>query len=329
MKENHLRSLIYTFILSGILFLLAHACGDDNPKLIQERPTLSTSIIENITKTTATSGGAINNDGEAEVTARGICWSTNENPTITDNKTQDGKGTGGFSSTLEELLPNTTYFVRAYATNVIGTAYGNSVTFKTQDGVIDIDGNIYNVVKIGEQFWIKENLKTTKFNDGTPIAMIADDIEWSQQRVPAYCWYNNDKATYGEKYGALYNWQSLKSEKLCPVGWHVASDDEWIILTLFIGNYTGEGHLNAAPKLRATSDWATPGSDEFDFSALPAGKRFYNGDFFSFGETACWWSDYDESTPRRARIIYDKQTYMDLNIYNTLPYGLSIRCVRD
>ena len=106
--------------------------------------------------------------------------------------------------------------------NIAGTIY-NKVT--------DVDGNSYNTVVIGTQTWMAENLKTTRLNDGTSIPLVTSSTTWGTLSTPAYCWYNNDEATNKVTYGALYNWYTAKSGKLCPSGWHIPSDDEWTTLT--------------------------------------------------------------------------------------------------
>ncbi len=122
-------------------------------------PILTTSVVSAITSTSAICGGDISSEGAAPVTARGVCWSTSNDPTIANSSTTDGTGTGVFISNLTGLLTNTVYFVRAYATNSVGTAYGNEVSF-IFGHVTDFDGNIYEIVPIGKQIWMKENLKT-------------------------------------------------------------------------------------------------------------------------------------------------------------------------
>jgi len=169
-------------------------------------PTVTTTVITSTTTTSSISGGNISNDGGAAVISRGVCWGTSSNPTISlPTKTSDGSGTGSFSSAITSLTANTLYYVRAYATNSAGTAYGDEVLLKTYTGTVyDVDGNLYNTVTIGTQVWMVENLKVTKYNDGTDIPNVSNNSSWSSTISPAYCWYNNS-SSYKATYGALYN----------------------------------------------------------------------------------------------------------------------------
>jgi hypothetical protein len=153
-------------------------------------PSLTTTIVSNIATSNASCGGNISDDGGLAVTSRGVCWSTSANPTITDYKTIDGSGMGVFTSSITGLITNTPYYVRAYATNNIGTAYGNQLSFTTNPAnITDIDGNVYNVIRIGTQLWMKENLKTTKYSDGSAIPLVTDYTAWRGLSTPGYCWY--------------------------------------------------------------------------------------------------------------------------------------------
>jgi len=235
-------------------------------------PTLTTTAVSSITQTTATSGGNITTDGGATVTAIGVVWSTTQNPTVETNhgKTTDGSGTGSFTSNLTGLAAGTTYYVRAYATNSVGTSYGNEVSFTAlpaSETVTDADGNTYNTVTIGTQVWMKENLKTTKYADGTAVANVTDNTAWTTAGA-AYAWYDNNisnKATYG----ALYNWYAVDpasngNKNLCPTGWHVPSDAEWTSLTTNLG---GESVAGGKLKEDGTSNWLTPNTGATIYNA--------------------------------------------------------------
>ncbi|MBQ7489410.1 MAG: hypothetical protein IJT51_02690 [Bacteroidales bacterium] len=231
-------------------------------------PTVTTTAASNIGTATATSGGNVTADGGATVTARGVCWSTSHNPTTSNSKTTNGSGTGSFTSSLTGLTSGTTYYVRAYATNSVGTAYGNEVTFTTTtaDGAScgvcqDYDGNTYNTVQIGNQCWMKSNLRTTHYADGSSV-----------QYASFYyaCHYDNLSASsYGYQYSgsaAMKNAASSNAnpsgvQGVCPNGWHLPSKAEWNQLVNYVGSQSqylcGTSGIAAA---LATSGWGDPGS---------------------------------------------------------------------
>jgi uncharacterized protein (TIGR02145 family) len=263
------------------------------PKL----PTLTTVAMSSITSATAIGGGTISNDGGAIITEKGICWNTSPNPTIVNSRTKDGTGSGNYSSTLIGLTANTLYYVRAYATNSVGTAYGtNEVSFTTssiiQNGnLIDVDGNIYNLVTIGTQVWMKQNLKVTKYNDGTAIPNVTDASQWNTLTTGAYCWYGNSSSNK-DPYGALYNWYTVGTGKLCPIGWHVPSQTEWNTLLTYLG---GTDIAGAKLKETGTSHWKSPNTatNESGFNALPGGARALASTgivFWDLGDRGSLWS---------------------------------------
>ena len=177
-----------------------------------------------IQPTTAVAGGWVTEDNGGFVTARGICWSRTTNPTIEDNITTDGADIGSFTSYLTGLSANTTYYIRAYATNSSGTGYGDQIQITTlvdytgQTGTVnDINGNNYPTIGIGSQIWMAENLKTTKFNDGESIPLVTDNTAWINLTAPGYCWYNNNETDFKATYGALYNWYTVNRGRLCPL----------------------------------------------------------------------------------------------------------------
>jgi uncharacterized protein (TIGR02145 family) len=295
-------------------------------------PTVTTTAISNITATAATTGGNVTADGGATVTARGVCYATSENPTIANSTVPSGSGTGSFTSNLTNLAPETVYYVRAYATNSAGTSYSEQRNFTTSnmpDGpgnsITDVDGNTYNTVWINNKQWIKENLKTTKYRDGSNIPNVTDGGTGSVLSTPAYCWYNNDIANK-PTYGALYNWYVINTGILCPAGWHVPTDAEWTALTDYAG-----GESVAGSKLKATSGWDNNGNgtNNYDFSALPGGVRNLTGVFINVGYDGYWWS----STQYDAASLWCRYIYCDTgSVYRysySKRYCFSVRCVRD
>jgi uncharacterized protein (TIGR02145 family) len=206
---------------------------------------------------------------------------------------------------------------------------GNPINNNSSGTVTDADGNVYHTVKIGAQVWTVENLKTTKYNDGTAIPLETDSVTWSNRTTPGYCWYNNDPGTYKSTYGALYNWYAVNTGKLAPIGWHVPTDSEWSVLTTHLG---GASVAGGKLKEAGTTHWASPNTgatNETGFSALPGGSRYSNGAFSSLGFYGSWWS----STALAAPISWYRYMFYgaaDLSRYSYFSAdGLSVRCVKD
>ncbi|MDP4239324.1 MAG: FISUMP domain-containing protein [Bacteroidota bacterium] len=211
----------------------------------------------------------------------------------------------------------------------------------------DADGNNYSVVKIGTQTWMAENLKTTKYNDGTSIPNVTDNIGWVNLLTPAYCWYNNDSTTYKNIYGALYNWYTVNTAKLAPAGWHVPTDAEWTILGnyLLVNGYNYDGTAtgnNYAKSLAATTNWTiytstgAIGNDltknnSTGFSAAPGGSRFDdNGKFDHLGFNGYWWSSTQLSTRDAwTRFMYYDNSLVDRFYCHNFADGYSVRCLKD
>ncbi len=327
----HKKILIVTTIVTTII-LLTFLCYKITEPTLVSAPVLSTTRTSGITASSALTGGNITSDGGATITARGVCWSTNANPTINDHTTTDGTGTGRFSSTITGLIADTTYHVRAYATNSAGTVYGNTVTFNTSsatdDTVADIDGNVYRTVRIGNQVWMAENLRTTRFSDGPPIPCVTDDSAWDGLRTPGYCWYNNDISN-GATYGGMYNWYAVNTGRLAPEGWHVPTKEEWLTLINYLG---GEDAAGGKLKETGTAHWASPNTgatDETSFTALPGGYRGGGGMFHHLGGACFWWSATEATADKawRCSINYsDSNVDVDSQYYT---HGWSVRCVKD
>jgi len=329
---------ISTFVLLGFMFLTA--CNPIvKPELL---PVLTTTEVSAITQTSATSGGNITSDAGSSVTARGVCWSTKASPTIADSKTIDGAGIGSFTSSITGLNVGTTYFVRAYATSSVGTGYGGAyqiTTIVATPTVTDADGNVYHTITIGTQVWMVENLKTTKYKDGTAIPLITGNTAWAALSTPAYCWYNNDATTYKNTYGALYNWYAVNTAKLAPTGWHVPTDAEWTTLANCVSVNLGTPG-SVAKALAATTNWITDTSvgaigndltknNSSGFSALPGGGRTTSGPFGLVGNGGYWWSSTESNSTyvwlRGMAYDYSGVDQFDANKTS----GFSVRCVRD
>jgi uncharacterized protein (TIGR02145 family) len=197
----------------------------------------------------------------------------------------------------------------------------------------DGDGNNYPVVEIGTgksgtQGWMAENLKTTRYNNGTAIPLVTDNASWFYLKTPGYCWYNNDEAAYKATNGALYNWYTINTGNLCPTGWHVPTDVEWKTLATAMGDY-----LIAGGKLKetGTTHWTSPNTgatNESGFTALPAGARS-GGTFGLIGHVGSWWvSNEYSSVSGWCRDIDHDDTILSRYVSPKV-IGLSVRCLRD
>lgn len=292
-------------------------------------PVLSTALVTAINSKVFNSGGNITYDGGAPVFARGVCWSTSPNPTTANYSTSDGKGTGSFVSAITGFSTDSLYYLRAYATNSQGTGYGPSRFFSPKNLVVsDKDGNFYNYVNIGSQIWMSENLKTTRFRDSTLIPLLENGSTWSTMTTPAFCWYEND-GTNKNIYGGLYNWPAVSSGKLCPTGWHVPTNAEWMTMINYLG-----GESLAGGKLKEKSDmfWKMPNygaTNESLFTGLPGGSRTNTGLFENAGSYGYWWSatPVTPSVSNYCYLYFGNRTITDSFINQR--YGLSVRCVKN
>jgi uncharacterized protein (TIGR02145 family) len=294
-------------------------------------PTVTTVSVSAIAQTSAVSGGNVTNNGGDEVTARGVCWSTAQNPTTADSKTTDGSGNGSFISSITGLSDGTTYYVRAYATNSEGTSYGEEISFITS--ITDFDGNVYQTVKIGTQVWMKENLRTTKYRYGFAIPNLTNLTDWASATSGAYCWYDNN-ITNKNIYGALYNWYAASTGNLCPIGWHVPTDAEWTTLITFLG---GETVAGGKLKEAGITHWASPNTgatNKSGFTALPGACRFAGTaldpeGFAGIKSGGIWWSasEYDATNAWASSVIFNDSKsfkgYLSKNI------GNSVRCIKN
>jgi len=334
-----MKTLAFIFYCLLLLSWLIIGCdkSKDDPEINAQLPKVSIGLLEGITTTGVSVEVAVTDDGGADITARGVCFSTTAGPTIDDSKTTEGTGKGTFMSTVTGLTNSTKYYIRAYATNSKGTGYSGELNFLTTlESVTDYEGNVYQAVKIGEQIWTNENLKSTKYADGTVIKGVYPAGS-DEANVPVFGrWYD----WYAVMHGAESSDANPSMvQGVCPDGYHVPSDSECIELEVFLGmpmeEAITEGYRgNVAGKLKATIFWA-PAPEICDnstgFAALPAGYRELDGkpNFIGY-----FWGGFHSATESAdtSKVL----TRMFTGDYNGIwrysdskKLGLSVRCVKD
>ena len=224
------------------------------------------------------------------------------------------------------------------------TSTGAITTGSALTEIADIEGNKYKTVSIGTQIWMAENLKTIKYNDGTPIPLVTDSTKWGYLETPAYCWFRNNESKYKNTYGALYNFYAVKTGKLCPQGWHVSSNDDWYKLSAFL---IDNNDIGGKLKEKGTAHWSPPNTDatnETGFTALPGSGREFQGRFgYMFtdpiGKGGSWWTS--EADTLQEIPPTDDPTINGVNrglkfdsggLWEgsySFEFGFSVRCVKD
>ena len=328
--------VIIPVIFSLILF---HSC------LKKEPPAVITGEISDITSSSATCTGTVISEGSSSLYTRGVCWSTDPEPTVDNEFTNTGKGLGTYASTMTRLNGSTRYYVRAYATNRDGTGYGDEIFFHTAPRDIvfnqsltygtmtDQDGNEYRTIQIGQQTWMAQNLRAVNYTDGSEIPNITDAVQWSGLTSGACCYYENDTINRSI-YGLLYNWYAVAdTRKICPDGWHVPTDAEFTILEEYLGgtNYAGM-------KMKEVSQvhWASPNlgaTNESGFTAVPGGSRnwSFQFDFRHLGYYSVFWTStglHADGQNAYCRYLYSNSVEAARSTWNKTA-GFSVRCVKD
>ena len=287
-------------------------------------PTVTTDSASNLSEPSAISGGNVTTDGGLAITARGVCWSTTSNPTLSNDYTIDSSGMGSFISTITGTTLNTQYFVRAYATNSLGTAYGNEINFIAAlpcSSPITYEGQDYNIVEIGTQCWMAGNL-----NVGTRVNAGSGQI--NNGTIEKWCYNNNEDSC--SVYGGLYQWDEMMqysteelTQGICPPGWHLPNDTEYTILADLLG-----GKEVAGGKMKKTgyNDWHYPNTgatNESGFSAI-ATSNYYNGFWNNTNNSGIFWT----STYARFRSLYYLGSWLHWQDYPKAA-GFPVRCIRD
>jgi uncharacterized protein (TIGR02145 family) len=235
------------------------------------------------------------------------------------------------------ILMFQTVIIMIFASSVIGATPLRTDSFLSRseapaDTLTDIDGNVYNIIKIGDQIWMKENLNTTRFRNGDAIPTTSPafrDISGDTEQI--YQWPYGGDITNVKEYGRLYTFYAASDSRgVCPSGWHLPSLTEWNKLITLAGT-----QQLAGGKLKESgfTHWNEPnkgGTDEFGFSALPGGSRNEDGSFRNMGEFGSWWTS--TSSDRGANYFYIEHDAVQIfrtYIYQSKIYGFSIRCVKD
>jgi len=298
--------------------------------LVQIAPVLTTKVASSITGSSADSGGYIKTNGGSAITAKGIVWSLATNPTIAlTTKTNDGSGSVDYKSFLSGLYPSRKYYVKSYATNGIGTAYGNEINF-----IAD-----YNQILIGSQVWSDTNLNVSTYRNGDIIPQVTDQTAWNNLTTGAWCYWSND--TGAEIfYGKLYNWYAVNDSRgLAPIGWHIPSATEFNTLSTYLGGDTVSGGklksevINPDPELfSGYGFWRDPNTgatNSSGFNALAGGQRnttsFLNEEFNAYFWTA---TSTTPSTATLKSLSYNNDDLSQSILANS-KIGCSIRLIKD
>lgn len=301
--------------------------------------------------------GFVWDDGGSSLTAVGMVWDTQPEPDLGNNEgfSSETPVMGEFASTMTGLSPGTVYYARAWATNSEGnTGYGKVISFTTYLGTVDdADGNSYYTVGIGDQVWIAGNLRTSVYNDATPITGGLSNVDWTNAIDGAYAVYPhaeieglNSDVEVLDTYGAFYNWHAVATGNLCPAGWRVPSDEDWKVMEIALGmpvfeaDQVSERGYNIAGMLRSARTvpdnhprWEEPNSGATNmssFTALPAGMRAsWDGTFSGTGWSGTWWTaTEDQEGMARTRVMYN-----DINVIerpnSEQNSGFSVRCILD
>jgi len=305
-------------------------------------PTVLSSLITVLGVDSAVGGGEVTKDGGAPVTARGICWNTAGKPTLSNSVSIDSMGLGTYSSIMRGLDEQATYYFRAYATNMMGTSYGEEIRFATASSSWDgtftdaRDDHIYGYTTIGTQTWMAQNLAYMN-SVSTPV-----ESSSTSRHFYVYGYEGNDiqearKTDNYHTYGVLYNWVSARSR--CPAGWKLPTDSDWKILEEFLEMTEADADKtgwrfsgDVGGKLRSTDLWAPSnyqGLDSEHFTAQPGGKREVDGVFKLQTEFGYFWTRTANGTPD----AWARSLWFSVGAVNRYSAdrssGFSVRCVKD
>lgn len=293
--------LMPKFVVVILIAIISYSCKKEEVQKINksEPPSISSSVIFSLGSNAVTILSNIKKDECIEILTQGVEWNLKDDPSyiyVTEISIVDST----FYCRIENLSPNKEYIARSFIRYDDEIMYGKEIEFTTNDILTDIEGNVYNTVTIGNQVWMEENFKSTKYNNGSDIFAIDDNTDWQlidSLNIPGYFWYdyNTDNK---DQHGAFYNWPIIESEKLCPKGWHIPTDDEWLELINFLGGEMVAGSfLKERLDVWITSDYTQPNNFS-GFSAYASGRQTtLQGNFSGMREYSSWWTSTVEKSP--------------------------------
>ena len=207
----------------------------------------------------------------------------------------------------------------------------NGTIWKSMGGTAACISPTLSSVTICNQVWMQKNLDVSKYRNGDDIPQVTNPVTWAAIGTGAWCWYNNDSATYASTYGKLYNWWAVIDPRgLAPQGWHVSTDPEWATLSTCLGGLALAG---GKMKESGTTHWGYPNtnaSNSSGFTGLPGGNRDNNGTFLDLGNYGCFWSSYNGlNTSSLYRYLYNLSSDLSSNLFIDKHSGFSVRCLRD
>lgn len=330
-----MKTRIFILFLSTLFIILSCKKNDDKyntPAPQKELPTVETIETTGILYTWATIGGKIISQGKDSITEQGICFSEDQDPSISDFVVFDSILSNEFLFKIEHLKVNTTYYIRAFATNSFGTSYSEESQFSTMNVPSEIysEGNTYKIVKIGNQYWFANNLADSHYKNGDPIPQVTDSSEWSNLETGAFCYYNNN-INNNPVYGKLYNFYAISDERnICPEGFKIPTIDDFDTLKKYINNNLQGTYAGGTLKEIGIEHWREPNvyaTDEFGFKALPSGIRSEFSEFINLYEVFSMWIYWNNTTSNSMQIalFYDYGAIEEF-IMNKKS-GLAVRCI--
>jgi len=210
-----------------------------------------------------------------------------------------------------------------------GYAWTTLTSFKVTQIITDVDGNEYRTITIGNQEWMAQNLRTSKYSNGDAIMYVTNSTDWGNLASSGYCWYDND-SSYEDPYGKLYNWYAVNDSRgLCPTGWHEPTKDEWSELFDFLG---GINFAGGKMKETETTHWNYPNTGATNmkgFTGLPGGQRASDGGFHNINAFGYLWTSTSFDTNNAWGPFIRSTAYNVVEGVFDKRVGTSVRCVMD